>query len=70
MVYFLGTFFYLELNSRNLIPLYLTEIKIVSRSLWMFKKIKLGFYSNRTNLNHLFSLPVFVSRIVSRKLAE
>ena len=32
MVYFLGTFFYLELNSRNLIPLYLTEIKIVSRT--------------------------------------
>ena len=40
-------------------------MKIESRSQWMFKKIKLGFYNNRSNLNHLFSLPVFISGIVS-----
>ena len=45
-------------------------MKIESRSQWMFKKTKLGFYNNRSNLNPLFSLLVFISGIVSGKLGE
>ena len=64
-IWFRRTFFYLELNSQNLVPLYFTEMKIGSRSQWMFKKIKLGFYNNWSNLYHSFSLPVFISGIVN-----